>query len=142
MLLACFLTIFAQLHTNMQKSNLLFALILGLSVTFIACSKEDNDSNTNTNVTLPAGVQDTVTSFMVFFTNTTDSSAEVASYDDPDGPGPKQPNVGGVTLNKNSTYKVTFLLKTLPILHKLPTCIPRLKTMVRTIKFAQATLWV
>ena len=98
-------------YTNMQKSNLLFALILGLSITFIACSKEDKDSNTNTNVTLPAGVQDTVTSFMVFFTNTTDSSAEVASYDDPDGPGPKQPNVGGVTLNKNTTYKVTFFIE-------------------------------
>jgi len=94
----------------MQKTNLLFALILGLSITFIACSKEDK-SNTDTTVTLPAGVQDTVTSFMVFFTNTIDSSAEVASYDDPDGPGPKSPNIGGVTLNKNASYKITFFIE-------------------------------
>ena len=98
-------------YTNMQKSYILFALILGLSLTFIACNKEDNNSTNNTNVALPAGVQDTVTSFMVFFTNTTDSSVEVASYDDPDGPGPKSPNIGGVTLNKNASYKVTFFIE-------------------------------
>ena len=107
MLFECFCTI---TYTNMQKSNLLFALILGLSITFIACSKEDK-SNTDTTVTLPAGVQDTVTSFMVFFTNTIDSSAEVASYDDPDGLGPKSPNIGGVTLNKNASYKITFFIE-------------------------------
>lgn len=97
-------------YTNMQKSILLSALLLGLSISFIACSKED-DNNSNTVVSLPAGVQDTVTSFMVFFTNNIDSSVEVASYDDPDGPGPKSPNIGGVTLNKNANYKVTFFIE-------------------------------
>ncbi|MCC6818282.1 MAG: hypothetical protein IT245_05285 [Bacteroidia bacterium] len=76
-----------------------------------ACSKDDSGSNNDGNVALPAGPQDTVTSFMVFFTNTVDSSVEVGSYDDVDGPGPITPNLGGVVLKKNSTYVLSFFIE-------------------------------
>lgn len=74
----------------------------------VSCSKTEDS---NPEVSLPAGPQDTVTSFMVYFTNNADSVTEVASYDDPDGPGPKPANVGGVTLVKNAVYTVTFRIE-------------------------------
>ncbi|MBL7837446.1 MAG: hypothetical protein JNM67_08020 [Bacteroidetes bacterium] len=95
--------------------QLKFALqLLVFSFFFLtACSKDDTNpegSGSNNNQ-LPAGPQDTVTSFMVFFTNTTDSMTEVGSYDDPDGPGPKPANIGGVVLKKNESYIVTINLE-------------------------------
>lgn len=88
--------------------NLFFIAISALFI--VSCSKEDSVSSGGS-TTLPAGPQDTVTSFMVYFTNTSDSSVEVGSYDDPDGPGPKPANVGGVTLKAGSTYLVTFFIE-------------------------------
>lgn len=94
----------------MQRISLIPVIILGLAVSFSSCSKEETSSETPA-VNLPAGPQDTVTSFMVFFTNTADSMAEVGSYDDPDGPGPKPANIGGVTLKTNATYRITFFIE-------------------------------
>ena len=86
-----------------------FAFFLGFALTLFsinACKKESNSANKITG-TLPT---DTVTSFMVNFINTVDSTVEVASYDDPDGSGPINPSIGGVTLKKNSSYRVTFMI--------------------------------
>lgn len=95
--------------------QLKFALqLLVFSFIFLtACSKDDssNPDGSSSNNQLPAGPQDTVTSFMVFFTNTTDSMTEVGSYDDPDGPGPKPANIGGVVLKKNASYIVSINLE-------------------------------
>lgn len=94
----------------MHKISLSLFLTVLSAVFFTACSKEDTTADgsngSSTTTTLP---QDTVTSFMVYFT--TDSTTEVGSYDDPDGPGPKPANVGGVYLKSNSTYKVTFFIE-------------------------------
>ena len=90
----------------MLNSRSLFLSFTCLTVIFFAC-KKDNNSNTTVNGTLPT---DTVTSFMVNFINTVDSTVEVASYDDPDGNGPINPTIGGVTLKKNSSYRVTFMI--------------------------------
>jgi len=86
-----------------------FAFFLGFALTLIsinACKKESNSTNITTG-SLPT---DTVTSFMVNFINTVDSTVDVASYDDPDGNGPINPSIGGVTLKKNSSYRVTFMI--------------------------------
>lgn len=94
----------------MQKTHLILFAIIGLSVSFTACSKQESSPNNLTQPT-PTAPSDTITSFMVFFTNTTDSSAEVGSYDDPDGPGPKPANIGGVNLKANSDYIITLRIE-------------------------------
>lgn len=95
----------------MQIRKLIPFVILGLTFTIISCSKEEEAATNSPTVTIPAGPQDTVTSFMVYFTNSSDSVTEVGSYDDPDGPGPKQASIGGVSLKANATYKVTFFIE-------------------------------
>lgn len=86
-----------------------FTFLLCFALTLIsinACKKESSNTQTTTG-NMPT---DTVTSFMVNFINTVDSTVDVASYDDPDGSGPINPTIGGVTLKKNSSYRVTFLI--------------------------------
>lgn len=95
----------------MHKLSLTFMVILGAAMIFTSCSKEETTSASLNNNTLPAGPQDTITTFMVYFTNTTDSVTEIGSYDDPDGPGPKPANIGGVALKANSTYLITFFIE-------------------------------
>lgn len=97
----------------MKQLKLIFQLIFFVAVFLTACSKDDDSasSGNSTSTTTPTGPQDTVTSFMVFFTNTVDSVTEVGSYDDPDGPGPKPANIGGVVLKKNSSYIVSLNLE-------------------------------
>lgn len=79
------------------------ALILGL----LSCSKKDADEP----LSLPPGPQDTVTNFSAYFYNVVDSTTEVASFDDPDGPGPIEASIGGITLQKNSNYMITFRIE-------------------------------
>lgn len=97
----------------MQQLKLTFLTLISTTLFFVSCAKEDSSgSNSSSNTTtLPAGPQDTVTSFMVYFTDAVDSVTEVGSYDDPDGPGPKAASVGGVVLKKNSTYFVSFFIE-------------------------------
>lgn len=101
-----------HLHKYYKMKKLKIVLYLALFTTLFttACSKEETDNTNNTTSTL-TGPQDTVTSFMVYFTNTVDSVTEVGSYDDPDGPGPRSANIGGVVLKKNASYIVTFMIE-------------------------------
>lgn len=78
-------------------------LILGL----VSCSKKDSGELTG----LPPGPQDTVTNFSAYFYNIVDSTTEVASWDDPDGSGPAEPSIGGIALQKNSNYIITFRIE-------------------------------
>lgn len=94
----------------MKRIKIILQLLAFTSIILTACSKDDSSEGSGT-VTLPAGPQDTVTSFMVYFTNMADSSVEVGSYDDPDGPGPKAANVGGVVLKKNASYQITYFIE-------------------------------
>lgn len=94
----------------MKQLKIVLQLLAFSSIFLTACSKDDNSEGSGT-VSLPAGPQDTVTSFMVYFTNTVDSTVEVGSYDDPDGPGPKAANVGGVVLKKNASYEITYFIE-------------------------------
>lgn len=84
-------------------SAFLFSLFL------YSCSKTDETPSNST--ALPAGPQDTVTSFMVYFYDVVDSVYEVGNYDDPDGPGPKSASIGGVTLKKDRTYQITYRIE-------------------------------
>ena len=95
----------------MRKLSLLLSIFVFSLLIISSCSKDDNNQPTSSNVNLPAGPQDTVTSFMVTFFNTSDSTNEIASYDDPDGPGPLKGNVGGVMLKKNSNYLVSLRIE-------------------------------
>lgn len=95
----------------MKSVKILLQLLLTTTLIITSCSKEDTDNPDGGTLVTPAGPQDTVTSFMVYFTNTVDSMTEVATYDDPDGPGPKAASVGGVVLKKNSSYVVTFMIE-------------------------------
>jgi len=92
----------------MKKISLAFVLTTAIAACFVSCKKEDQ---TNQALSLPAGPQDTVTSFMVNFFNTNDSTTEVGAYDDPDGPGPLEASIGGVSLKPNSKYLITFLIE-------------------------------
>lgn len=96
----------------MKKFKIVLQLILSTTLLLTACSKDDTETpGSGGTTTLPAGPQDSVTTFMVYFTNTVDSTTEIGSYDDPDGPGPKSANVGGVVLKKNASYIVTFFIE-------------------------------
>jgi hypothetical protein len=92
----------------MKKIILGFTFIAAVATCFVSCKKEDTNEQ---KVTLPPGPQDTITSFMVNFYNTMDSTIEVGSYDDPDGAGPIAPSIGGVGLKKNTSYIITFLIE-------------------------------
>ncbi len=70
----------------------MFAVVATACV--VSCKKEGAAGV----VSLPAGPKDTVTDFYVNFYNTTDSSIEVGAYADPDGPGPLDATIGGVSL--------------------------------------------
>ena len=111
---AYFLTIM-PLHKiyKMKKLKIVLQLILSTTLLLTACSKDDTETpgSNGSTTTTPTGPQDTVTTFMVYFTNTVDSTVEIGSYDDPDGPGPISPNVGGVVLKKNASYIVTFYIE-------------------------------
>lgn len=97
---------------KMKKLKIVLQLILSTTLLLTACSKDDTETpGSGGTTTLPAGPQDSVTTFMVYFTNTVDSTTEIGSYDDPDGPGPKSSNVGGVVLKKNASYIVTFYIE-------------------------------
>jgi hypothetical protein len=89
----------------MKRSFIYLSLIAFLVLN--ACKKEESSSN-DTKVSLPAGPQDTVTSFMITFFNTIDSSSTIAEYADEDGLGPKSPTFGGFSLEKNTLYQVSF----------------------------------
>ncbi len=112
--MAYFLTIM-PLHKiyKMKKLKIVLQLILSTTLLLTACSKDDTETpgSNGSTTTTPTGPQDTVTTFMVYFTNTVDSTVEIGSYDDPDGPGPISPNVGGVVLKKNASYIVTFYIE-------------------------------
>lgn len=97
----------------MKKLKIVLQLILSTTLLLTACSKDDTETpgSNGSTTTTPTGPQDTVTTFMVYFTNTVDSTVEIGSYDDPDGPGPISPNVGGVVLKKNASYIVTFYIE-------------------------------
>lgn len=95
-----------QLHkiTSMKKLAIIScALILALG----SCSKKDSEEP----LSLPPGPQDTVTNFSAYFYNVIDSTTEVASCDDPDGPGPLEASIGGIALQKNSNYIITFRIE-------------------------------
>lgn len=96
----------------MKKFKIVLQLILSTTLLLTACSKDDTETpGGGGTTTIPAGPQDTVTTFMVYFTNTVDSTTEIGSYDDPDGPGPISANVGGVVLKKNASYILTFYIE-------------------------------
>ncbi|MEZ4804923.1 MAG: hypothetical protein R2852_05425 [Bacteroidia bacterium] len=90
----------------MQKFSLATAFLMASLFAFNACKKSDDSPNSAS-----TEVKDTVTSFFVYFANTSDSMVEVGNYDDPDGPGPMQATISGVSLKANSTYEVTFSIK-------------------------------
>jgi hypothetical protein len=106
--MACFLTILVNTSKSMKKIIFSFTCIAALASCFVSCKKENTS---NEGVSLPPGPQDTITSFMVNFYNTSDSTVEVGSYDDPDGAGPIAPNIGGASLKKNASYIITFLME-------------------------------
>lgn len=97
----------------MHKLNLTLIVIAGMTMLITSCSKEEIPfENTESKIYEPASsLKDTVTSFMVFFGNPKDSSAQVGVYDDPDGPGPKPASIGGVVLSPNTAYEVTFFIE-------------------------------
>lgn len=90
----------------MKQISLSLLFVAFIAACFVSCKKDKNEA-----LALPAGPQDTVTSFMVSFYHTVDSTTDVGACDDPDGPGPMQANIGGVSLKKNSTYIVTFMIE-------------------------------
>ncbi|MDP2175185.1 MAG: hypothetical protein Q8K70_04670 [Bacteroidota bacterium] len=92
----------------MKKGFIYLSLIVLL--VFNACKKEGSNNDNNV-VSLPSGPQDTITSFMITFFNTLDSSNSVAEYADEDGPGPKSPTFGGFSLEKNTPYEVSFRIE-------------------------------
>lgn len=55
--------------------------------------------------------KDTITNFLVYFTNPENSTVEVGAYEDPDGSGPAKASIGGVTLKANTLYIVNFLIE-------------------------------
>jgi hypothetical protein len=93
----------------MKKYTLSVLIFLSL-VIFNACKKEDSSPNTSNNTAI-LSPSDTITSFLISFENTQDSSVEFGNYDDVDGPGPKSANIGGVSLKQNTPYKVTFRIE-------------------------------
>jgi hypothetical protein len=90
----------------MQKFSLATALLMAILFAFNACKKSSDSPSSSS-----SGLTDNVTSFYVYFTNTSDSMVDVGNYDDPDGPGPMQANISGVSLKANSSYEVTFSIK-------------------------------
>jgi hypothetical protein len=88
----------------MKKISL--ALILGMtfSVFFIACKKEEANST-------PAPKQEMITSFTVNFYDPVDTMVNIGNYTDPDGPGPKLPELSGISLKKNRTYEVSIMIE-------------------------------
>ncbi len=89
----------------MKKISLTFILLTALAACFVSCGKKDQGTP------VAEGPKDTITSFMVNFYDPIDSTTEVGAYDDPDGPGPIQPSIGGVALKKNTAYVVTFMIE-------------------------------
>jgi hypothetical protein len=92
-----------------MKKGILYLSIITLII-FNACKKDDSSAIKN-DVKLSVGVQDTVTSLMVTFFNTLDSSSVIAEYADEDGPGPKSPVFNGFSLEKNTPYQVFFRIE-------------------------------
>jgi hypothetical protein len=86
----------------------IFLSITCLLLVFSACKKEPTDSS---NVVLPAGPQDSITSFMIYLDDMVDSTTTIANYTDIDGPGPKRPTFGGFSLKKNRNYEVSFRIE-------------------------------
>ena len=105
---------------------------LALTVLFTACSKNDQDAVVPVNKqSTQGGLQendwkprdttatphvaltpaDTVSSFIVYFTDPETTTVQEGQYEDLDGAGPLLPNIGGVALNANTKYIVTFRIE-------------------------------
>ena len=95
----------------MNKISLAGFALVGVAFSFISCSKEENIVPIPGKTQIQAPIKDTVTSFSVYFTDWVDSASEVGIYEDPDGPGPKQGHIGGVSLKANTTYEITFFIE-------------------------------
>ncbi len=94
----------------MKKLSLALVLVTALSTFFVSCSTKDQAALAPSKPKAPAP-QDTVTNFYVYFSDPIDSSAEVAAYEDQDGPGPMEASFGGVSLKANTHYIVTFVIE-------------------------------
>jgi hypothetical protein len=101
----------------MKKLSFTLMLTLVLTTFLGSCSKEEQGftpkaAKTNTNSSVSTELQqDTVTNFLVYFSNPADETTQVGAYEDPDGPGPIEPCIGAVVLKANTQYIVTFLIE-------------------------------
>ncbi len=91
----------------MKKISLAFVLATVLVAGFVSCKKDKS----NEPDVLSDGPKDTITDFYVNFYNVIDSTTEVGAYADPDGPGPLESTIGGVSLKANSLYLVTMTIE-------------------------------
>jgi hypothetical protein len=101
----------------MKKLSFTLMLAVVLTTFLGSCSKEDAGgyspkAKPNGNNTVPTELQqDTITNFLVYFSNPADESTQVGAYEDPDGPGPIEPCIGAVVLKANTQYIVTFMIE-------------------------------
>ena len=92
-----------------MKTNSFF-LVLFSFIFIFGCKKDKNSQNNGSNNT-PVAPKDSITNLIVTFYNTDDSSNQVGGINDPDGPGPIQPNYNGVVLVPNTLYNVSIRLE-------------------------------